>query len=125
MTLPLADKRPHTVKNAMELLKRKGVFCYDFVDSIKALSIDHLPPQEAFDNMLTGEKCSNDDYKHASLVWATFDCRTLLDYHNIYLSTDVCLLADVFENSVRCAGNTTSWTPVPTSQAHRCSGIAC
>ena len=98
MTLPLADKRPHTVKNAMELLKRKGVFCYDFVDSIKALSIDHLPPQEAFDNMLTGEKCCDDDYKHASLVWATFDCRTLLDYHNIYLPTDVALLADVFEN---------------------------
>jgi hypothetical protein len=39
--------------------------------------------------------CSESDYKKAQLVWDTFKCKTLLDYHNIYLQSDVLLLADV------------------------------
>ena len=36
-------------------------------------------------------------------MWETFNCQTIGDYHDIYLMTDVLLLADVFENFRRTA----------------------
>ena len=33
-----------------------------------------------------------------TVVWRTFNCQTLGDYHDIYLKSDVLLLADVFES---------------------------
>ena len=37
-------------------------------------------------------------YDKAQIVWNKFNCTTLLDYHNLYLISDVLLLADVWEN---------------------------
>ena len=54
--------------------------------------------QDKFYSSLSDEGITDDDYKHAQQVWDTFDCRNIGDYHDIYLRTDVLLLADVFEN---------------------------
>ena len=82
----------------VELLTRKGVYPYDYVSSIEKLSETQLPPKEEFYSKLNDEDITDDDYKHAKNVWNTFKCKTIRDYHNLYLKSDVLLLSDVFEN---------------------------
>ena len=82
----------------LKLLKRKGVYPYEWLDSIDKLNETQLPPKKAFFSKLTGQGISNKDYKHAQKVWKTFNMKTMRDYHNLYNKTDVLLLADVFEN---------------------------
>ena len=53
---------------------------------------------EKFYSKLTGEDISNEDYIHAKNVWEEFKCKTMGDYYDLYLKSDVLILADVFEN---------------------------
>jgi hypothetical protein len=41
---------------------------------------------------------SDEDYHRAEKVWDHFNMKTMKDYHDLCLETDVLLLADVFEN---------------------------
>ncbi len=84
-------------KNNISLLTRKGVYPYDYISSLDKLSETCLPPKEAFYSKLYDEDISDEDYQHALKVWKTFGCKTLRDYHDLYLKSDVLLLADVFE----------------------------
>ena len=59
---------------------------------------EKLPPIEAFYNDLREEHISEEEYQHAHNVWTAFHCKTMGDYHDLYLKTDVLLLADVFTN---------------------------
>ena len=62
--------------------------------------------QDKFYSGLSQEGVTDDDYQHAQEVWTTFDCQTIGDYHDLYLRTDVLLLADVFENFRKTAMET-------------------
>ena len=86
------------VQGDLQLLTRKDFYPYSYVDSFQKFQETQLPPKEAFYSDLTGEDCSDKDYDHAQQVWTTFGCRSLQDYHNLYLLTDTLLLTDVFEN---------------------------
>ena len=86
------------VKDNSSLLKVKGVYPYDYVDSFERLKETKLPSKEAFYSKLDEEEISDEDYQHALNVWNTFNCRTIQDYHDLHLKSDVLLLADVFEN---------------------------
>ena len=81
------------------LVRRKGVFPYEYVTSLQRLEDTHeLPPMQAFHNKLLKEDVNPSDYQHAQRVWRHFGCQTLGDYADLYLKTDVLLLVDVFES---------------------------
>ncbi|XP_071444738.1 uncharacterized protein [Hetaerina americana] len=82
----------------LDLVTRKGVFPYEYVDSLSKLNEPFLPPKETFFSSLTGETVSDSDYAFAQSVWTKLGCRTLGNYCDHYLKTDVLLLADVFQN---------------------------
>ena len=82
----------------LSLVKRKGVYPYEYMDSLERFKENKLPPKESFYSRLTGEGISNEDYEHAKNVWDVFEMKNLQDYHDLYNETDVLLLANVFEN---------------------------
>ena len=82
----------------LSLVMRKGVYPYEYMDSLERFKENKLPPGESFYSRLTGEDISDEDYQHAQKVWRMFEMKTLQDYHNLYNETDVLLLADVFVN---------------------------
>ena len=85
-------------KEKLKLLKRKGVYPYDYMDCFEKLSETTLPPIQSFYSEINKSSISEDNYTHAQKVWKTFEMKTFQDYHDLYLKTDVLLLADVFEN---------------------------
>ncbi|XP_055309150.1 uncharacterized protein LOC129573030 [Sitodiplosis mosellana] len=80
------------------MLERKGVFPYEYVSGMEQLKETNLPLKAEFYSKLSGEGISDDDYQFAHDIWRKFNCKTLGDYSELYLKTDVLLLADVFEN---------------------------
>ncbi|XP_061396091.1 uncharacterized protein LOC133331730 [Musca vetustissima] len=95
----LKSVRAHfPIDNQFNLMRRKGIFCYEYLDSFDKLNDTILPPIEKFYSNLYNTSCSIDDYEHAKRVWETFNCQSLKDYMELYLKTDVLLLTDVFEN---------------------------
>ena len=67
------------------------------MDSWERFDEAELPPIENFNSSLSASSISPEDYKHALNVWKAYKCKTLGDYHDLYLKTDANLLADVFE----------------------------
>ena len=82
---------------SLDLLLRKGVYPYDYMGGYDKLSETRLPFIEDFYSKLNDEDISPEDYTHAQNVWNHFGCKTMRDYHDLYLKSDVLLLADVFE----------------------------
>ena len=85
-----------TTKEA-KLLKQKGFFPYEYLGSIEKLKDTTPPPQEAFYSKLTGKGINNYNYKHVLNVWKTFKMKTFKNFLDLYNTSDVLLLADVFE----------------------------
>ena len=78
-------------------MTKKGVYPYDYMDSFDKFS-EKLPTKGEFYSILNNEHISDEDYKHAQDVWNEFSLKNMGEYHDLYLKSDVLLLADVFEN---------------------------
>ena len=69
------------------LLLLKGVYPYEYMRSWKN-----------FKEPVSLDKISDSDIEHIKIVCEAFNITDLGEYHDLYLSLDVALLADVFEN---------------------------
>ena len=81
-----------------DLVTKKGVYPYEYMDSADKLNQDHLPQQADFFSKLYDASVTDEQYAHAQTVWKTFNMTSMKQYHDTYLTTDVLLLADIFEN---------------------------
>ena len=59
---------------------------------------DSLPRKEQFYSRLNMSGVSDAEYMHACKVWDEFGIKNMGEYHDLYLRTDVILLANVFES---------------------------
>ena len=80
-----------------ELLMRKGIYPYEYMSSWNKFTESQLPPKKAFYSNLDMPNVGDEDYEHSQKVWHTFNIKNLGEYHDLYLKTDVILLANVFE----------------------------
>ena len=87
-------------KDLTELITRKGIYPYTFMDSFQKFEVDSdtLQPSN-FKNDLTGEEITDNDYYLK--IYNKLYIKTLREYHDLYLKTDVLLLSDVFETFVK------------------------
>ena len=94
------SKQSRWVKNTedLHLLTEKGVYPYDYMNTWDKFNEKQLPEKKEFYSLLSGTNISDDDYERAQNVWNHFDVKDMGEYHDLYLQTDVLLLADVFEN---------------------------
>ena len=87
---------PNLPDTAFKLLTRKGVYPYSYMDSFDKFYEEKLPPIEAYKNDLTGEDLTEEEYQFAQELWKILGLKNLAELHDLYLSTDTNLLADVF-----------------------------
>ena len=80
-----------------ELLVRKGIYPYEYMDSWDRFEETNLPPKDSFYSALSMSGVSETDYEHARKVWREFGINNMGEYHDLYLKTDVMLLANIFE----------------------------
>ena len=78
-------------------LLRKGVYPYEYMDSFTKFDKTKLPHIGKFFSKLSDSNVKQEDYDWACKMWKDNNCRTMKDYADLYLKTDIVLLADVFE----------------------------
>jgi len=69
----------------IKYFSHKRVFTHDYMDSFQKFEEKTFPNKESL---------NSNDYHRAN----TFNIKNLGEYHDLYLKTDVLLLADVFES---------------------------
>ena len=92
----------------LELLKQKGAYPYEYMNSFERFNEEKLPAKKYFYSSIKDGKIGDDgkisdghidvnDYLTCKKTWDKFEMKNMGDYHDHYLQKDVLLLADVFE----------------------------
>ena len=65
----------------LKLVKQKGVYPYEYMNSFKKFSEDKLPGKCKFPSSLKDEYISEKDYRTANNIWNVLKMNTMGDYH--------------------------------------------
>ena len=95
----------------LELLKQKGAYPYEYMNSFEKFNEKKLPARKYFFSSTKEGKTGNDDeisdghvsvkdYLMCEKIWDKFDMKSMSDYHDHYLRKDVLLLANVFKKFI-------------------------
>ena len=95
----------------LELLKQKGAYPYEYMNSFEKFEEKELPNKECFfsstkkgktgdDGKKSGGQISDEEYLTCEKTWDKFDMKDMGDYFDHYLKRDVLLSADVFEKFI-------------------------
>ena len=57
-----------------------------------------LPAKEVFYSNLNLKDISNKDYAHDQKVWDVLEINNIGEYHDLYVKSDILVLADVYKN---------------------------
>ena len=80
------------------MLLRKGVYPYQYMDDWEKFNETTLAEKKEFYSNLNIEDITDAYYMHVKKVCKDFEIKNLGEYHDLYLESDVLVLADVFEN---------------------------
>ena len=80
-----------------DLLIRKQVYPYKYMNSWDKFVETVLPPKDEFYSDITGEHITDSDYEHAKTMWKVCKFKHLGDMCDFYVATDTLLLAQVME----------------------------
>ena len=93
----------------LELLKQKGAYSYEYMNSFERFNEEKLPAQKCFYGSTKDRKIGDDgkisdghisvkDYLTCEKIWDKFEMKNMGDYHDHSLKKDVLLLADVLKS---------------------------
>ena len=95
----------------LELLKQKGDYPYEYMNSFERFNEEKLPAKKYFYSSIKDGKIGDDgkisdghisvkDYLTCEKIWDKFEMKNMGDYHDHYLKKDVLLSVDVFEKFI-------------------------
>ena len=96
----------------LEILKQKGAYPYEYMNSFKRFDEEKLCARKYFfrstkkgkideDGKVSDGDISIEDYMVCKKIRNTLKMKNMGDYHDNYLKKDVLLLTDVFEKFIK------------------------
>ena len=84
----------------LKLTKQRGVYPHEYIDSFEKFFEDKLPDKSEIFTILKDECIDERDYLRAINVLNVSKMNAVGEYLDVYLNTDVLLLADAFEKFI-------------------------
>ena len=95
----------------LELLKQKGDYPYEYMNSFERFNEEKLPAKKYFYSSIKDGKIGDDgkisdghisvkDYLTCEKIWDKFVMKNMYDYHDHYLKKDALFMVDVFEKFI-------------------------